>query len=204
MGDIAQAGVVVTQTSNDEDYSGQRLNRMFPSIAFGNGSDTYPTYGIPLPDISQFRLKQFIKRLYIQQPPDGYEYRYDPTVRTANPVAPYGTIRIFQGNGGTVSGATFTGTPLAAHTHDLRVIGGKTVAEAIGVDTDTVTLGKAAATNRVVAGADQATKGGVVGVTAGTPAGSLSGTITITSGALTELGNVAVVATVLPLEILGA
>ena len=204
MADIAVKDVVVTQTSNDEDYSGQRINRMFPKIAFGDGSMTYPTYGIPVPDISQFRLKQFIKRLYIQQPPDGYEYRYDPTVRTANPVAPYGTIRIFQGNGGTVSGATFTGTPLAAHTHDLLVKGGITADEALGVLSSGPTLGKAAAVDRTVAGASVATKGGVVGVSAGTPAGSLSGTIAITSGPLTELGNVALVATELKLEILGA
>ena len=204
MADIAVKDVVVTQTSNDEDYSGQRLNRMFPKIAFGDGSMTYPTYGIPLPDISQFRLKQFIKRLYIQQPPDGYEYRYDPTVRTANPVAPHGTIRIFQGNGGTVSGATFTGTPLAAHTHDLRIIGGVTADEDVGVLASGPTLGKLAATNRVIAGANQATQGGVVGVSAGTPAGALSGTITITSGPLTELGNVAVAATELKLDSLGA
>jgi hypothetical protein len=96
MADIAQADVVVTQTNDDEDYSGQRTNLMFPQVAFGNGALTYPTYGVPLPDISKFRLKSYIKRLNIQQPPDGFAYRYDPTVRAANPVAPYGTIRIFK------------------------------------------------------------------------------------------------------------
>lgn len=195
MPDIAQVNVVVTQTNDDEDYSGQRYNRMFPIIAFGNGALLYPTYGIPLPDIQQFRLKQLIKRLFIQQPPDGYEYRYDPTVRTANPVAPYGTIRIFQGNGaGTISFAA-----LAAHTHDVKLIGGITATEPVAVQGGD-TLGKNAATDRTIAGVDSATKGGVVAASAGTPAG----TGTIAAGALVELGSVAVPATVLKLEILGA
>ena len=82
--------------------------------------------------------------------------------------------------------------------------GGVTADEDVGVLASGPTLGKLAAVNRVIAGADQATKGGVVGVSAGTPAGALSGTITITSGPLTELGNVAVAVTELKLEILGA
>ncbi|CAO0823785.1 hypothetical protein DFAR_3900011 [Desulfarculales bacterium] len=105
MADIVQADVVVTQTNDDEDYTGQRTNIMRPSIAFGNASLTYPTYGIPLPDLSKFRLKSHIKRLRIQEPIDAYIYRYDPTVRAANPVAPYGTIRMIVIS----SGAEFSG-----------------------------------------------------------------------------------------------
>ena len=178
-------------------------NEAYPSITFGDGALTYDTYGIPVPPPGDFGMLNEILRILIQAPPDGYEYRYDPTVRTANPVAPYGTIRIFQGNGGTVSGATFTGTPLAAHTHDLLVKGGITADEALGVLSSGPTLGKAAAVDRTVAGASVATKGGVVGVSAGTPAGALSGTITITSAPMTELGAVAVAATVLPLIVIG-
>jgi hypothetical protein len=118
MANIALKDVVVTQGNDDEDYSGQRYNRMFPVIAFGDGALKYDTNGIPLPDIQQFRLKSIIKRLNIQQPPDGYLYKYDPTPRAANPVAPYGTIRIFQGAGftpaGTVAAPIFTGVELAA------------------------------------------------------------------------------------------
>lgn len=105
---ITQADVVVTQTMDDEDYSGQRTNLMFPTIAFGagDGSLTYDTNGIPLPDLSKFRLKTHIKRLFIVQPPGSYEYVYDKTARTANPVAPYGTIRIYaRSNGAEASGA---------------------------------------------------------------------------------------------------
>lgn len=52
--------------------------------------------------------------------------------------------------------------PRAAHTHDILVIGGTTATEPVAIGPDAVTLGKAAATNRTVAGIDYATKGGVV------------------------------------------
>ena len=187
MADILQAGVVVTQTNDDEDYSGQRYNRMFPKIAFGNGTDTYPANGIPLPDLSKFRLKQVIKRLNIQQPPDGLVYRYDPTVRVG---APNGTIRIFQGGAvaaGTVAAAS-AGTPAgsnaaeAAHTHSVPS----------GTDAAGGTTGAGASHNHAFTGSAMATHTHTL-----TGGGS-------SAGVLAELGNVAVAATVLLLEILGA
>ena len=123
MSAIAQADVTVTQTSDDEDYSGQRTNRMFPVLAFGDGNLTYDTYGIPLPDLSKFRLKQYIKRIYFQPPPDGFVYRYDPTVRTANPVAPYGTIRIFKSAGSAAAMAEISGA-VPATSLKLEIVGG--------------------------------------------------------------------------------
>lgn len=106
MADIAQADVVVTQTHDDEDYSGQRTNVMFPAVSFGNASLTYPTYGIPLPDISKFRLRSHIKRLHITQPVGSYSWVFDKTARTATPVAPYGTLRAYaRANGVEMSGA---------------------------------------------------------------------------------------------------
>lgn len=187
MADIVQANVVVTQTSDDEDYSGQRYNRMFPQIAFGNGALTYPANGIPLPDISQFRLKRNIKRLYIQQPPDGYEYRYDPTVRVG---APYGTIRIFQGGAVVAStvAAASAGTPAgsnaaeSSHAHSVPS----------GTDASGGTTGAGASHNHAFTGSALATH-----------THTLNGG-GAAAGALAELGNVAVAATVLPLEILGA
>lgn len=110
MSDLTQTDVVVSQGADDEDYTGQRYNRMMPSITFGNASLTYPTNGIPLPDIAKFRLKFLIKRLYFQQPVGSYEYVYDPTVRVG---APYGTIRIYaRANGAEFSGAVAATTLL--------------------------------------------------------------------------------------------
>ena len=196
MADLTASDVVVTLLPHDSYNPPGALNTSFPAIAFGDASKTYPTNGIPLPAMGLLgKFEKEIKRIFITPPPgDGYVYKWDKT---------NGTIRIYQGNGGTVSGATFTGTPLAAHTNDLRVIGGITADEDLGVLASGPTLGKLAATNRVIAGADQATKGGVVGVSAGTPAGNLSGTITITSGPLAELGNVAVAITSLDLMVVG-
>lgn len=79
MADITAADVVVTQTHDDEDYSGQRMNRMYPIIAFGNGILTYPATGVPLPDKIKFRLKSFVKRLFIERPPAAYDYVFDAT-----------------------------------------------------------------------------------------------------------------------------
>jgi hypothetical protein len=99
---IAQANVTVFQTPSDEDYIGQRTNMMTPKMSFGNGVLTYDTYGIPLPNLNAFRLKTWIRRLFIQptvvfttdSPPHPLIFWYDPTPRAANPVAPNGTIRI--------------------------------------------------------------------------------------------------------------
>ena len=169
-------------------------NEAYPNLVFGDGALTYDTYGIPLPAPGNFGMLNEILRILIQAPPDGYEYRYDPTVRTANPVAPYGTIRIFQSNG--VGSVTFPA--LAAHTHDLTFIGGITATEPVAIAGGD-TLGKNAATNRTIAGANVASKGGVVAVSAGTPVGTAGGTV----GPMVELGAVAVAATILPLLVIG-
>lgn len=77
---------------------------------------------------------------------------------------------------GTVAAPVFTGDPLATHVHDLRVIGGQAAAgtDAVQASQADLILGKEEATDAVIAGADQATKGGVVPVTAGTPSGTNS------------------------------
>jgi len=194
MGDLVANDVSVVLPSAAVLYPPIPLIIAAPDLHFGDGSKTYPTHGIPLPPISAFGLKKALGRFFIEQPANGYLYVFDPD---------YYTIRIFQGNGGTISGATFVGDALATHVHDLRVIGGVTADEALGVLASGPTLGKLAATNRVIAGADQATKGGVVPVSAGTPAGTITGTVTIVAGPLGELGHVAVAAVVLRVMVFG-
>ena len=196
MADLTASDVVVTLLPHDSYNPPGMLNTSFPTIVFGDASKTYPANGIPLPAMGLLgEFKKEIKRIIITSPPgDGYVYKWDKV---------NGTIRMYQGNGGTVSGATFTGTPLAAHTHDILLLAGVTATEPVACDGASLNFGKNAATNRTIAGANSATKGGVVAVTAGTPAGSLSGTITITSGPLAELGNVAVAITSLDLMVVG-
>lgn len=85
--------------------------------------------------------------------------------------------------------STASSGAIAAHTHDLRVIGGQAAA---GTDTlqaavGDLILGKEEATNAVIAGADQATKGGVVPASAGT----------VAAAALAEVANATNLATLL-------
>lgn len=101
---ITSTNIVVTQGNRDESpglaQNGDSLMR--PTITFGAASGkSYDTNGIPVPDIAKFRLKFGITRLFISQIPGSYEWVYDKTVRTANPVAPYGTLRAYARAGGT-------------------------------------------------------------------------------------------------------
>jgi len=127
MADIAITDVVTTISLQDMDYSHQGRVKSFPTIAFGNGVLTYDTYGIPVPDFKKFGMKKVVKRLRIEQPPNGYVYRYDKTVRAADPVAPYGTIRIFQSNTQSTPGVMplveLGSVAVAATVLDLEVIG---------------------------------------------------------------------------------
>ena len=194
MADLTAANVTVVLNPEDIDLSPDRVGRrVFPKISFGNGSLTYPALGIPMPALAKLGLFFEIKRAYIEQPSNGFIYHFDRANHK---------LRIFQGNGGTISGGTFLGDALAAHTHNLKFIAGIAATEPV-VIAGGDTLGKNAATDRTIAGADSATKGGVVAASAGTPAGTISGTITIAAGALGELGHVAVAATTLYLELVG-
>jgi hypothetical protein len=117
MADITQTDVKVTQGPKDESpglcQNGDSLMR--PSIAFGNATLDYPTYGIPVPDIAQFRLKFGITRIAVYPREFTHAWFYDKTVRTG---APYGTLRGYALNGGAeMSGA------IAAMVLDLDVWG---------------------------------------------------------------------------------
>jgi len=91
--DITQGQVLVNQGNEDENPNLlQRWHFMTPQITFGaaDGSQTYPTNGIPMPANINFRLNFALYRIWFEpvSPIDGKVYRYDP----AN-----NTIRIFTG-----------------------------------------------------------------------------------------------------------
>lgn len=76
---------------------------------------------------------------------------------------------------GTITAATFTGSALGTHAHDLLIKGGQaasTTNDLAHYATDI--LGKEAATDATIAGSASATKGGVIAVSAGTPAGTIN------------------------------
>lgn len=190
---IVVADVVVTLDTRDIEALGLGKIISFPSIAFGHASlQLYPntgnTIGVPMPAVGKFGMKKAITRMFIQgDPARGYVYVYD-SVRN--------TIRIYE-NGGFTPPGTIAFDP---HTHDLRLIGGITTTESVAVQGGD-TLGKNAATNRVIAGADQAAKGGVVPVVA---TASVSGS-SVAAGALVEVANGTVVlVTTLRLMVIGS
>lgn len=188
MSDIALSGVTVTLSPEDVFVPEFPLRYSFPTLAFGNGSDTYATHGIPMPLLGQLGMERVIKFLEIEQPANGFVYAYDRTVRTASPVGPNGTLRIFQGNGGTISGAIFTGdahaptgnvaaTPAASggtpagtvasanHAHDLVILangaGAGTQIIGAGANTANHALVSNTAGGDTIPGGNTANKGGV-------------------------------------------
>ena len=97
---IALADVTVTPDYGFFNPPG-KPNEFYGILGFGAASlKSYDTYGIPCPPPGDFGMLKGIIRIEIQRPPTAYDYVYDPTARTANPVAPNGTIRIYVRNGG--------------------------------------------------------------------------------------------------------
>ena len=100
MADIVAAGVTVTLDFMDRTF---RRKRHEVTIAFGDGSATYPTNGVPLPaKRTAFQMHAEIDR--IDLPPvtsGGYVCMYDKT---------YYTIRIFKCAGSAAAMTEISGT----------------------------------------------------------------------------------------------
>lgn len=89
----------------------------------------------------------------VVDPAGGYTFEW---------VASTGKIKAYLGSGA-----------LAAHTHDVKIIGGQAAASTAATAWyATDIFGKEAVTDKTIAGADSATKGGVVAVSAGSAAAS--------------------------------
>lgn len=161
---MAEAAVSIAITNLWDD--GQRIHAM-GTISVGASPGTYTTNGIamdmatlpteaiglgvPLPGITAQPIWMSIESNA------GYRYKFDRTNKKL-------IIR----------------AGIADHTHDMLYIGGITATEAVAIQGGD-TLGKNAATNRTIAGATSATKGGVV--TSGLLASSeLTGSAAIPAG----------------------
>jgi len=82
---ITSADVTVTVSAPDRDIGGGGVfkNITLASIAFGNGTLTYPTGGVPLPAIGNFGYKRELKFVGIQEPSaNGFVYKYDDAAHT--------------------------------------------------------------------------------------------------------------------------
>lgn len=75
---IASTDVTITLAAQDVDVMPGMKIVCLPTIAFGNGTLTYPTGGVPLPVIGKLGMKKQLQRLLIQQPSaNGFIYKYD-------------------------------------------------------------------------------------------------------------------------------
>jgi len=86
---------------------------------------------------------------------------------------------------GTLAAPVFTGSALAAHVHDMRIIGGQGAAGTNTVTCPTATdiFGKEEVGDSDVLGVNSATVGGVMTITAGTPAGTVAAPVFVGTAA---------------------
>jgi hypothetical protein len=144
MADIAASDLTYTVQKTSKMEDGRRRTNM--KIAFGNGSLTYPSGGIPLSSLSSHGFPNVVAEVLLMDANDasGINWKYD-----------------YENN--KLRGYI---APAQTHAHDLKIIGGQAAAgTAATAHYATDILGKEAATNATIAKADSATKGGVISET---------------------------------------
>lgn len=184
MADIGASNV--TYTIVERKKGEDSFQRVIADLAFGNGALTYPAGGVPLTKAKLGCPNHIAELHFIEgEAGNGYVYKYDASAAT---------IRIYQS--AAVAAHTHTGpahTHTADHAHDLKIIGGQAAA---GTNTlahhATDILGKEAATDATITGADSATKGGVLSASvtsssSGTGATGSSGSVS--AAGLSELSG---------------
>lgn len=146
MADLAATDLTYTQQAGKSKASpaDPRFTGVF-KIAFGDGALTYPSGGIPLTK-AKLGCPTNIDELHVIDADDGngYVYKFDSETNK---------LRIYT-------------SPIRTHSHDLKIIGGQAPAStAAAAYYATDILGKEAATDKTIAKADSATKGGVMSET---------------------------------------
>lgn len=142
----------------------RKFNRV--RLAFGDASDEYPSGGIPL-TIGKLGCPTVVESLSIvDKGTSGYEFKYDQS--TAKLV-------MFQ-------------APAQTHDHDIFILGGQTHDATLGLNASS--LGKNAATNITLNGANSATTGGILSET-------------LAAAALVQPSGVAIAAQTIEVEVIG-
>jgi hypothetical protein len=124
MAGIASTNVTVTLSKLER--LGSELKAV-GTIAFGNGALTYPSGGVPLPALSNFRLRSANRMFLLGGEASGYVYKYDQTnhkirIYQTAAVTPAGTVAapVFTGESytpaGTVAAPVFTGAAMSNFT----------------------------------------------------------------------------------------
>lgn len=169
MADLAASDVTYTVQGKVEVLDNS-VRKAVVRIAFGDGALTYPSGGVPLSGLSAAGFPRLVKGAVLMDENDssGIKWKYDYENNK---------LRGYQ-------------APAQTHDHDLKVIGGQAAAgTAATAYYATDILGKEAATDVTIAGADSATKGGVISET-------------LAAAALSEISG-AVAAQVLYAEVTG-
>lgn len=144
MADIASTDVTYTVQATHKMEDGRRASNV--KIEFGDGALTYPSGGIPLSQLSKAGFPNVVGEVVLMDANDasGIVWKYD-----------YASNKLR----GWIS-------PARTHAHDLKIIGGQAAAgTAAAAYYATDIFGKEAATDKTIAKADSATKGGVISET---------------------------------------
>jgi len=102
------ADVTATVTIVDRDFLGVANKITLASIAFGNGTNTYPSGGIPIGGKEQFGINKQIKAVFVDQPINGYVYKTDYSDQSAL------KLRIYQGDNDGASDGPLVELPTSA------------------------------------------------------------------------------------------
>lgn len=75
---LASSDVLIATTAKNRDFISGVKNLSIVDMTFGDGALTYPTGGIPLPDLPSFNCRSSIDFFSTEGTPDnGYDFRYD-------------------------------------------------------------------------------------------------------------------------------
>lgn len=160
MADLAASDITVT-ILNQRRHNGRTYINV--SLAFGDGSLTYPAGGVPIAK-GGLACPNVIESLNVyDKGTSGYEWSYDRTNEKLVAIQ----------------------SPARTHAHDVLIKGGQAAASTAAVATyATNILGKEAATDVTIAKADSATKGGVISETLAAAAGAQPSTVAIAAQVL--------------------
>lgn len=166
MADLAASDVTYTLLNQRTLGDSRKSNRV--RLAFGDGVLLVPANGIPLSK-GKMGCPVIIESLrVVDQGVSGYVFQYDQSAEK---------LVVMQ-------------APAQSHTHDFKVIGGQAAASTDAISAKTLTLGKEAATDITIVGADSETLGGVVSAT-------------LAAASLAEASTVAIAAQTIEVEVIG-
>lgn len=142
MANIAASDVTYTKISLSKDARGKKVNIF--KLVFGDAALTYPAGGIPLSK-GKLGVPNVVESFVVYaKGTSGYQFSYD-----------YDNEKL-----------VMLQAPAQTHAHDLKIIGGQAAASTAATAYYASDIfGKEAATDKTIAKADSATKGGVMSET---------------------------------------